>query len=75
MPRYDQTMTPIGESAIEIIVRKKTQEEISNGTNKVSSGKQPSPLLRRYFNQYEIDYSNLKKSNDGLIPFSCEDEL
>jgi SAM-dependent methyltransferase len=74
-PAYDQTMTPIGESAIEVIVRKKSSEEVSNGTNKVSSGRQPTPLLRRYFNQYKIDYENLKNSNDGSKPFTCEDEL
>ena len=75
LPKYDQTMTPVGESAIEIIVRKKPEDEILNGTNRTSSGKQPSPSLRRYFNQYRIDYTNLKKSNDGAIPFTCEDEL
>jgi len=75
LPNYDQTMTPIGESAIEVIIRKKTQTEVLNGTNRVTSGQQPSPYLRRYFNQYRLDYQSMKSSNDGFVPFTCEDEL
>ncbi len=75
LPDYDQTMTPIGESAIEVIVRKKTNNEVLNGTNRVTSGQQPSSSLRRYFNQYHLDYQTMKLSNNGSMPFTCEDEL
>lgn len=75
LPKYDQTMTPIGESAIEIIVRKKSKIEVMNKTNRVSTGEQPNTTLRRYYNQYRIDYENLKSSNNGSVPFTCEDEL
>jgi SAM-dependent methyltransferase len=75
LPDYDQTMTPIGESAIEVIVRKKTNNEVLNGTNRVTSGQQPSSSLRRYFNQYHLDYRTMKLSNNGSMPFTCEDEL
>lgn len=75
LPDYDQTMTPIGESAIEVIVRKKTNNEVLNGTNRVTSGQQPSRFLRRYFNQYRLDYQSMKSSNNGSMPFTCEDEL
>jgi SAM-dependent methyltransferase len=74
-PNYDQTATPIGESAIELILRKRTAREIENGTNQVSSGKQPIAVLRRYFNQYIMDYKNLKLSNNGEQPFKNETEL
>ena len=37
LPRFDQTLTPIGECGIELIVRKRTQDEISDG------GRRPSP--------------------------------
>ena len=30
LPRYDQTSTPIGESAIEIIVRKRLDKDVEN---------------------------------------------
>ena len=29
LPRFDQTLTPIGEAGIECVVRKRTQEEIA----------------------------------------------
>jgi SAM-dependent methyltransferase len=75
LPRYDQTATPIGECAIEVVIRKKSESEIANGTNRVISGKQPISELRKYYNQYSIDYQNLKKSNVGAQPFSSESEL
>ncbi len=37
LPRFDQTLTPIGECGIELVVRKRTGEELSTG------GRQPSP--------------------------------
>ena len=75
MPNYDQTATPIGESAIEVILRKRTMNEVKNGTNRVSSGKQPSASLRKYFNQYLSDYIGMKNMNSGDKPFSNEAEL
>ncbi len=75
LPIYDQTATPVGESAIEFILRKRTRTEIENGTNRVSSGKQPNLALRRYYNQYLMDYRNLKVTNNGVPPFMNENEL
>ena len=37
LPRFDQTLTPVGECGIELVVRKRTQDEISDG------GRRPSP--------------------------------
>ena len=31
LPRFDQTLTPIGECGIELIIRKRTEKEIKNG--------------------------------------------
>lgn len=75
LPAYDQTSTPVGESAIELILRKRTPDEVKNGTNRVSNGNQPDPSLRRYYNQYLMDYENLKLSNNGQAPFMNESEL
>jgi SAM-dependent methyltransferase len=75
LPEYDQTATPVGESSIELILRKRTDTEISEGSNRRSSGEQPEPNLRRYYNQYITDYENLKNFNQSEIPFSREDEL
>ena len=37
LPRFDQTLTPVGECAIEFVIRKRTSEEIENG------GRLPKP--------------------------------
>jgi hypothetical protein len=74
LPRYDQTATPIGEAAIEIIIRKRIQQEINDQTNRIANGTQPSPSMRKYYNQYRDDYINLKKSNSTKPPFE-NDEL
>jgi len=31
LPRFDQTLTPVGECGIEIVLRKRSEQEISNG--------------------------------------------
>ncbi len=38
LPRFDQTLTPIGECGIEIVLRKRTVEEIADGGRKPSDG-------------------------------------
>ena len=38
LPRFDQTLTPIGECGIEIILRKRTQKEIQDGGRLPSLG-------------------------------------
>lgn len=38
LPRFDQTLTPIGECGIEIILRKRTQKEIQDGGRLPSQG-------------------------------------
>jgi SAM-dependent methyltransferase len=74
LPRYDQTSTPISESAIEFVVRKRTREESkSSGIRSVKL--QPPEEIRRYLNQYKDDYQNLKRSNLNSTPFINEADL
>lgn len=70
LPRYDRTMTPVGESAIEFVLRKR-------GVNKVGlrSEKQPPARLRRYYNQYARDRRALIENNKSVEPFSDDSEL
>jgi predicted SAM-dependent methyltransferase len=75
MPNYDQTMTPVSESAIEIILRKKTPEEMEAKVNRISDGVQPTSELRKYFNQYQIDLNLMKSNNGQQEPFLNEKEL
>lgn len=63
LPEFDQTLTPVAESAIEITLRKKTAKELQDRSNKSSSGSQIEPELLPYFNQYLDDLGALKESN------------
>lgn len=74
LPRYDQTMTPVGEAAIEVVIRKADAAEAESGRRTRPNG-QPSPELRRYFNQYRNDYESMKTGNVGRPPFTDESEL
>lgn len=38
LPRFDQTLTPIGECGIEIVLRKRTAQELADGGRKPSVG-------------------------------------
>jgi hypothetical protein len=74
LPRFDQTSTPVTESAIEFIVRKRSEGEVSQG-GRLPEKSQPTPNLRTYFNQYGIDYKIMKAGNQTAPPFSDESEL
>lgn len=74
LPRFDQTLSYVSESAIEFILRKRTKADLeANGRSK--STIQPHESLRAHFNQYTRDYSNMKTSNDTMKPFSDTSEL
>lgn len=75
MPEYDQTLTPISESAIEFIVRKKKTQEIIGNKSKSISGNQPDAELRRYFNQYKADLKFMKDGNKDKSIFADESNL
>lgn len=71
LPRFDQTLTPIGECGIEFVVRKRTARELAYG-GLVRDTTQPSPAERRHFNQYRADHAHMKTSPP---PFEDEGEL
>jgi SAM-dependent methyltransferase len=74
LPRYDQTMTPVGEAAIEVVIRKTDAAEAATGVRSRPAN-QPTPELRRYYNQYRLDYQTMKTNNNGRPPFIDESEL
>ena len=74
LPRFDQTSSPVAESAIEVILRKRTALEIEE-KGYVKSRIQPDPESRKHYNQYMDDYINMKKSNVSNPPFTRFDEL
>lgn len=69
LPRYDRTMTPVGECAIEIILRK------HGGNQDRCTGTQPPKHLRRYYNQYTHDRQAMIENNNNIEPFSDESDL
>jgi len=74
LPRYDQTLTPVGESGIEVVIRKRAQEEV------IISGKSPNSSsvndeMRIHLNQYQDDLITLKISNCDKPPFTNDSEL
>lgn len=75
MAAYDQTMSPISESAIEIVIRKKTLEDAHEKVNHRSNGIQPSQDLRRYYNQYRLDLAQMKINNSTGEPFRDASEI
>jgi SAM-dependent methyltransferase len=74
LPRYDQTVTPIGECAIEFVIRKATDSEVQSGAMD-RAGRQPAPDLRAHYNQYRDDYARMKEANAENPPFKNSQPL
>jgi SAM-dependent methyltransferase len=74
LPRYDQTLTPITESGIEVILRKRTLDEV-RCAGMHAHGEQPSSELRIHLNQYRDDIQTLKRSNLAGPPFQNDGDL
>ena len=75
LPRYDQTQTPIGECAIEVILRKRPLAEIEAGGRHNRPTEQPNVLIRQQLNQHSDDMKTLKTSNMSRSPFTNEKPL
>lgn len=74
LPRYDQTLAPIAECAIEVIIRKRGEAELAAG-GRLPGTAQPSAELRIHLNQYRDDLETLKSTNASRPPFTNEQEL
>ncbi|MEP7206514.1 MAG: methyltransferase domain-containing protein [Casimicrobiaceae bacterium] len=73
-PRYDQTQTPVTESGIEFVVRKRPASEIRAG------GRLPTPATltretRIHLNQYRDDLAVLKSNNLREPPFANDGDV
>jgi SAM-dependent methyltransferase len=75
LPRYDQTLTPVGESGIEFVVRKRLSDEIARKGCWRDDVAQPAAEIRRQLNQYRDDMTTLKTMNQARPPFTNEDPL
>jgi len=74
LPRYDQTLTPVAECGIEIIIRKRSVAEIERKGLRNVAG-QPDTEMRIHLNQHRDDLRTLKSANANRPPFSNDDNL
>lgn len=70
LPRYDQTLTPVGECGIEFVIRKRTEDEIAAGGRWSKTTEQPTSEVRLHLNQYKNDLVTLKTTNEDNPPFT-----
>lgn len=75
LPRYDQTLTPVGECGIELVVRKRTREELEFGGQAPRIQREPDLEKRLHLNQYRDDLATLKQTNVGKPPFMNDSEI
>lgn len=75
IPRFDQTMTPIAECGIELIIRKRPSTEVSLGGRWTRTSQQPEREMRLHLNQYKDDMQTMKQSNQGHPPFINDSAL
>lgn len=75
LPRYDQTLTPVAESGIEVVVRKRLESEITQGGRLPSAKANLSRETRIQLNQYRDDAARMKRDNAENPPFNNDAEL
>lgn len=75
LPRYDQTLTPVAECGIELIIRKRLEAEVEAGGRWVRNSQQPQREMRLHLNQYKNDMQMMKQLNAGCPPFSNDSDL
>jgi SAM-dependent methyltransferase len=75
LPRYDQTLSPVGECGIEFIIRKRPANEVAALGRWQRTTEQPEELLRIHLNQHRNDLLTLKSGNQVTPPFTDASDL
>jgi hypothetical protein len=75
LPRFDQTLTPIAECGIELVIRKRPVAEVEAGGRFARTTQQPEREIRLHLNQYKDDMKMMKISNQGNAPFENDSDL
>ena len=70
--RFDQTRSPVTESCIEFVVRKRLAIEIKDG-GRLPGIKFPNKDSLPYLNQYKLDQKTLMEANKIVPPFQDSD--
>ncbi len=74
LPAYDQTLTPVAECGIELVIRKRPAREIVAGGRLPAAG-QPLREMRIHLNQYRQDRARARSGNETEPPFRDDGEL
>lgn len=74
LPRFDQTLTPVGECGIEIVLRKRPPDEVRARGRRARMEDVPREV-RVYLNQYRDDMRTLKNANREAPPFTNDRPL
>jgi SAM-dependent methyltransferase len=75
LPRYDQTLTPVAECGIELVIRKRPKWEVNDGGRLARGDKQPDREILIHLNQYQADLRTLKEGNKKVAPFSDDSPI
>lgn len=75
LPRFDQTLTPVAECGIELVIRKRPAAEVEARGRWVRTKQQPEREMRLHLNQYKVDMQMMKQSNHGRPPFDNDSPL
>ncbi|NUO77332.1 MAG: class I SAM-dependent methyltransferase [Lysobacter sp.] len=75
LPRFDQTLTPVGECGIEMVVRKRPTAEVEARGRWQRPAALDDRELRIHFNQYRQDMQSMKSSNQDAVPFQNDSPL
>ena len=75
LPRYDQTLTPVGECGIEFVVRKRPASEVADRGRWRRPTAQPGQEIRVHLNQHRDDLQTLKQNNNAIAPFTNGNDL
>jgi SAM-dependent methyltransferase len=74
LPRYDQTVTPIGESGIELVIRRRPAQEVERRGRLPAAADVPESV-RIHLNQYRDDIRTLKTANATARPFENRGQI
>lgn len=75
LPRFDQTLTPVAECGIELVIRKRPAEEVDAGGRWMRTTKQPEREMLLHLNQHRDDMQAMKTSNLSRPPFDNDAPL
>jgi SAM-dependent methyltransferase len=74
LPRFDQTLTPVSECGIELVIRKRPSAELAAGGRIAKPAAAPAEAVP-YFNQYKDDYRAIVELSKKSPPFERKDPL